>query len=335
MYAFLGHFSLRETGDALAHLVPDYSLPVDKVYIDVAVRALRGPSALRVLSACQATETKTRPVLPSPDLALPSWVPDWRATPIHIINTPVTPHRAAGETTPMLEIDEEGRRLHICGERIDTIAKFSWEFFSHTFEMRKGREGKSGAVGAKMLPLEALWQHICGFDTEHFALEARYQNDCGEGHENSALFALVQTLTNGCIGLDRSRPYHSIPPTEWLSHAASYLTYQLPSFNRPVSQALVELAQNGDAFRWSREATLVSRYRRFAVTSSKGYYILGPEALREGDAIVVLRGGRTPFVLRGTGEGRWRLLGECYVHGIMNGEGFGDEAREEEWFTIV
>lgn len=149
------------------------------------------------------------------------------------------------------------------------------------------------------------------------------------------MFALVQTLTNGCIGLDRSRPYHSIPPTEWLSHAASYLSYQLPSFHRPVSRSLLDLAPAGDAFRWSREATLVSRSRRFAVTSLKGYYVLGPEALREGDAIVVLRGGRTPFMLRKIEKDCWTLLGECYVHGIMNGQGFGEDRKNEEWFTII
>jgi hypothetical protein len=39
-----------------------------------------------------------------------------------------------------------------------------------------------------------------------------------------------------------------------------------------------------------------------------------------GDRICVLLGGRTPFVVRATEDGCYRLIGECYLHEMMDGQ---------------
>jgi len=54
-------------------------------------------------------------------------------------------------------------------------------------------------------------------------------------------------------------------------------------------------------------------------TTSKGFLGLGPRSMHVGDVVVVLFGGRVPYVLRPTDE-YFRFVGECYVHGIMDGE---------------
>jgi len=36
----------------------------------------------------------------------------------------------------------------------------------------------------------------------------------------------------------------------------------------------------------------------------------------------------------GDGEGGWSLVGECYVHGIMNGEALRDADLEDEAFAM-
>ena len=58
--------------------------------------------------------------------------------------------------------------------------------------------------------------------------------------------------------------------------------------------------------------------RRFFVTAA-GHMGLGPRCMQPEDIVVVLRGGRKPFVLRKKVDGYW-LLGEAYVHGVMDGE---------------
>jgi hypothetical protein len=54
--------------------------------------------------------------------------------------------------------------------------------------------------------------------------------------------------------------------------------------------------------------------------SEKGYVGMGPISTQPGDVIVVLMGGRVPYILRPRGEGKYFFLGEAYCHGIMDGE---------------
>ncbi|RKL09388.1 hypothetical protein BFJ71_g1251 [Fusarium oxysporum] len=317
VYAFLGHFSIHTGSSSLAELVADYSRPIEDIYYDVAVRELSGCESLLLLSACHAIPaTYKKRIMERGDV--PTWVPDWRVVPLHLMGTPVTPHRASGEYRPQLYIDEETRVLHIYGVRLDRIRRPSWIFWNNAFHFRRNNPFR--------LPIEGLWRDICGRN-QPFNLRQRYRN--GE----SAFFALVQTLTNACIGADRSRPYESIPKDEWLANGAAYLVRAL---DKPgaVSPEIQELAQTGDGFKWSHEATLVTRYRGFAITFG-GWFVVGPDIMQAGDVVVVLYGGRTPFLLRRKDDGTWILVGECYVHGMMNGEVFDLDGVEEEEFAIV
>jgi hypothetical protein len=58
---------------------------------------------------------------------------------------------------------------------------------------------------------------------------------------------------------------------------------------------------------------------------------MGPSYMRPGDVIVALSGASVPFVVRPLGKKGFRLLGECYCDGIMDGEIVGKRSRE----TIV
>ena len=42
--------------------------------------------------------------------------------------------------------------------------------------------------------------------------------------------------------------------------------------------------------------------------------------MRIGDLVCILQGGPVPFLLRRTGRGEYVLVGDTYVHGIMDGE---------------
>lgn len=63
--------------------------------------------------------------------------------------------------------------------------------------------------------------------------------------------------------------------------------------------------------------------------------MVGPDIMEAGDVVVVLYGGRTPFLIRRREGGTWMLVGECYVHGMMNGEVFELEGVEDEEFVIL
>lgn len=62
-------------------------------------------------------------------------------------------------------------------------------------------------------------------------------------------------------------------------------------------------------------------HRRLLVTS-RGYLGLAPWNAKVGDAFFILKGGKTPFLLReheAPGQGH-RLVGEAFMYGIMAGE---------------
>jgi hypothetical protein len=61
-----------------------------------------------------------------------------------------------------------------------------------------------------------------------------------------------------------------------------------------------------------------ARCRRFFITRN-GYIGLAPNAAREGDFVCVLLGCSVPVVLRREMD-HYIFVGDCYMHGIMNGE---------------
>lgn len=72
--------------------------------------------------------------------------------------------------------------------------------------------------------------------------------------------------------------------------------------------------------------------RNFCVTS-KGYIGIVPPKTEVGDKVCILFGGKSPFLLRDAGGGKHVLVGECYVHGIMNGEAL-PQVGEATWYSL-
>ncbi|KAK0124626.1 hypothetical protein ONS95_009573 [Cadophora gregata] len=78
---------------------------------------------------------------------------------------------------------------------------------------------------------------------------------------------------------------------------------------------------------------------RRLVRTEEGYLVLVPGGTEVGDRVFLVRGGRVPVVLRergeegeeGEGDGRWEVVGEGYVHGVMLGEAWDEGRCEELW----
>jgi len=47
---------------------------------------------------------------------------------------------------------------------------------------------------------------------------------------------------------------------------------------------------------------------------------IGPRSLREGDEVWILHRAGLPFVLLPQSNGRYRLVGEAFVYGVIHGE---------------
>lgn len=350
VFAFLGHFSVRASGTNLAAITADYDKSIAQVYTDVAGRTLcdanstadvgvvemeslaQNDAGLITLSAIQHM------TLPSSKDAderfehhdadtLPSWVPDWRVDLGFILNEPIHPRRAQGTTSPELSIDQDSLILSIHGVRIDTVKHCSRPLERREFE-------RSHPAGDAVHVMQYLWHDVC--DQQNFSLTSKYRNG-----DDSKLFAFMQTLSNGCIqnAHREERPYHEISKLTWLAHQAAYLLQTIGQSDT-ISTEIQDIAKTPEAkegfLKWSRVANAASTNRIFATTTD-GFYVLGPKVMEAGDIICVLFGGKMPFCLRPWGD-RFLLVGDCYVHGLMEGEAI--EAWEmgefaEEVFNIV
>jgi hypothetical protein len=70
-----------------------------------------------------------------------------------------------------------------------------------------------------------------------------------------------------------------------------------------------------EALEW---ATNALAWRRL-IGTHQGRVGLTIPAAKAGDSIMVLLGCNVPMVLRPDGD-YWQLVGECYLHGVMDGE---------------
>lgn len=83
--------------------------------------------------------------------------------------------------------------------------------------------------------------------------------------------------------------------------------------------------------RYAKHATAAFNRRLFR--TKHGSLGLGPNTTRAGDCVTILEGGKVPIVLTEVSPARWLLVGESYVHGIMQGEAF-DNAQSVPFVLI-
>jgi hypothetical protein len=76
-------------------------------------------------------------------------------------------------------------------------------------------------------------------------------------------------------------------------------------------------------------------YDRRLAKTEKGRLASVPPSTKAGDRIILLAGGKTPYVARqrsGVPQ-QWELVGDCYVHGIMFGEAWKEDLCVEMQFS--
>jgi len=106
-------------------------------------------------------------------------------------------------------------------------------------------------------------------------------------------------------------------------------TNRLIAVSEGESSLVVEFLQRVQSVIWNR---------KFLVSKEKGWIGLAPMATQVDDIICILYGCSVPVVLRPYDQtaGLFQLVGECYVHGMMDGEAIetADEYVEEEFCLV-
>ncbi|KAI2628753.1 heterokaryon incompatibility protein-domain-containing protein [Hypoxylon sp. NC1633] len=305
---------------------PTYEKPYGEVYRNV-VRYLvveHGDlSALSHAGGIQGVKTS----------AWPSWVPDWSL------------EKASVELVSDSEEDspyEADGNMHLTiGDSIDPTC-LSMKGFRVT-------DGVIQAYGDKLVSYgfrHTTYKEEHDFVRSAWSLIARWV-DRGSGQENDRLKTsqpdnmsrtFVSTLTAGLS--DKKESIWEDP--DFLEDAAQWLLRQF-SGRIPVSGISVKwrwpgtIWRTSDSGRFHEAFTRACLHRRFFITTGKLMGI-GPETMENGDIVVILFGGKVPYVVRQLNQARYLFIGECYIPGLMAGEAVGlwkANGRKTELFNLV
>jgi hypothetical protein len=211
-----------------------------------------------------------------------------------------------------------------------------------------------GHVLEHPIPLNEMWNHVPKQRASwfHFFLATTLINGRPpiHGRQQDPSIEVVENDAAGRI-LSYTVRAGSWPSGHLKPDSGSTSKYATPSF-LPSSADLLKLAEwdgennprgpasfatfrarlDNDSHTKLRDFTarmkLITKGRKLLRTK-KGLLGLGPSSTGSGhapDQIWILKGSNVPFILRRDGNQRYEIVGEAYVHGIMNGEVASSEA---------
>jgi hypothetical protein len=282
----------------------DYGLTVEEVYTNAAVSFIQKHRNLDILGHCTQPEKSSQ-------LMLPSWVPDWTSTctPVHFFkrrrrNFCVDTNAHEDKMGEVSGQDEITNLYHASLDRpADTqVNEASSKPFCKglqfdVVELFSPSAGEAYGCGS----VAKDWIKWLSHSSFPFS-----QRRGGYPNGDSTRDALSRTLVADCtrIGVDLADRGCSAD-IEWSAMADQ--EGEIPRFEDPEGAGIGVLGAHPATFR-----------RRLIVTQ-KQYLGLTSEHVQAGDIIAILVGGQLPFVLRKV-HSHYILIGEAYVHGIMDGE---------------
>ena len=321
LYALLG---LAEEMD----FEPDYGVSVLEVYRMFVEACIERSGTLDVLSCVDIGSNSD----------MPSWIPNWSRQGsglkgLHYYdawdNAPL--FGASGDSKAVFEtafsLAQQKRRNSPIGfdrSLFCSIAGFVTDIVSvrgdHLADLETARTFKS-----------ALLQQWLSIYHAQSTLAGPYKTD---DDRRNAFFATLSAdmihSKDSTTRISRDPEFYSRELVRWISDESSIWH--------------LESAKLSDLLKFQINFTITSVHRSFFV-SEKGYFGLAPSQALPGDLICILFGGQTPFILRrlenvhgtvleeiqeffgGNGE-VYKVIGDCYVHGIMDGEAYEEFRRE-------
>ncbi|RYP66822.1 hypothetical protein DL769_005917 [Monosporascus sp. CRB-8-3] len=340
VYALLG--LLDPADDIHQWLGADYSKSAEQVYTLVAQYYIRN-NPNDVLSNAGIGYERNLSIIPS-------WVPDWTALSMsdtrrqRFTKTRFSAQYNASADSP-LEVEfrrgssDLGSILYIRGHRFDTI--------SHVGPTLTYLDHNRGLPGAddNELRIKTLQQHLGARRLATTFARDPYQTD--QSVEEAFWRCLI-----GDTQFERPAPAElGVYCRLWERFMVSSLdgadaereglrddTNALPSMGQLKAAGLEEEALRG-ALLWNSARIMACAGRAFAITRN-GYMAMVPPGTVPGDAVCLLYGFMTPYVVRlhsvderggdpmpeAETEGA-SLVGEAYVHGVMDGEAMNISAN--------
>jgi hypothetical protein len=159
------------------------------------------------------------------------------------------------------------------------------------------------------------------FDTLSWTSVPRYTNpsidrDIALQWQASAL-GLWSNYVTGCTRQEALAHTVCADVTDFNEHPWAYSLLG----RRPNSVPIPDHGDNLGIFACPDPLIRDSTAQRLLFFTRKGYMGLAPYTAEPGDKVCLLKGAQFPIILR-PDEDYWHLVGESYIHGIMDGEGW-------------
>ena len=310
VFALLG--LATDAGNPVLH--PNYEAPVREVFTESSRYMMIANKSLRILHIAGIGWSRQIK-------DLPSWVPDWSAP----------------------------QRVTIFGDMADNAAYRASASLPSRVKIRPGPD---------TITLEAIiidTMHVC-FPQPDVTLSWRLTDASSEEYRHS----MVNWVDQLRAAVDASPHYtennHDKEDVLWRALLANTIRPGLPAreeyrqFFESWLQIHRQPTTNGNDSTigktiwdeaWMFNAAFSDAMdTRVIFTTKRGLIGIGPPHIQAGDLLCIIIGAQTPFLVRKRMQPgpekatpMYELVGDCYVHGLMNGEGL-DMGKEEDIILV-
>ncbi len=307
VFALLGMASDVDQLDIYA----DYSKPCAEIYTETAAAFIIRQGNLQILSRCR---------FPKQQWGLPSWVPDW-SLPLGVTIWDPRHHLfSTGRCPRVPKYETASGSLKLRGAIFGTVKVVGWSWSSLSLDDVKDIPKLLRCGLKKVQDLVNL--HCDAYRTAQTKEDAIWRAPILD--TEFGLFSSTGRYNRRALPAMRSA-FDSIKGDD-----PSTSTNEQPDVTRYTSTMI-------DVFKG-----------RAFFTTDTGHLGIGPQHLQPGDLVCIVLGADVPFILRklnghSSERGMWfwrkakisyQLVGECYVHGIMDGEFLADTPRIEDFCLL-
>ncbi|KAM7198709.1 Heterokaryon incompatibility protein (HET) domain containing protein [Naviculisporaceae sp. PSN 640] len=305
-------------------VVPDYEKPCEQVFLETWSALLRKHGAHLLVWAAPTGTHEGRAMINDPFMAPPSWVADWRHPRLSHIFWHLDWFLACGpehrQTQWVHNIFDDPRSISLKGVRVDVVQDIGTTFHPvQRFERSQSFQNISVLIKEVTQFLrESASSPTPVYETQEAIHSARWRIPVCD-------VELTETTIRRATVASEEAFHSLLTDLECCEWNETPDAVKRGEFGKLRDGAYMSIM-------------FVSPYARPFLTLN-GWVGRGPEGLRKGDIIVILWGCRILLVLRPCGVGdeeKYQLVGDAYVHGLMDGEFFqGGVERQEEVFCLV
>jgi hypothetical protein len=290
----------------------DYTKTYTEIYTTVAAALLERQNKLQILSRCS---------FPKQLGDVPSWVPDWSDVPTAMMWSTRFHLFSAGHCAHKQELRVEGNHLKIRGAIFGSVDQLGWIIDS--LKCTPEEAERITVVQAVRIGLNELSKFVDSHCTAYATPEAK----------EDAIWRSAITDTENALFNEHGKYNRRATP---LMHTA-FKTYS-------SAESDMDDASQRAIWRYRSFFARNLQERQYFSTST-GHVGVGPINMRKGDFVCTVLDCDVPYVLRRSAVGvfgwfqkqsrtQFELVGECYIHGIMDGE-FINSSPDIEEITLV